>query len=193
MKLDRSSLARILGPLVLLIPLACGIGTPAPEPTPEPIPSNTPESRAVTSLEDVKSATVQIEAQGTFVDPEFGLQLNAAGRGSGFIIDESGIAVTNNHVVTGAAFLQVWVGGESEPRNATILGVSECSDLAIIDIEGDGYPYLEWYDGTITPGLDVYAAGFPLGDPEFTLTRGIVSKERASGETSWPPSTARTR
>jgi len=111
--------------------------------------------------------------------------LNVAGRGSGFIIDESGIAVTNNHVVTGAAFLRVWVGGESEPRNAKILAVSECSDLAVIDIDGDGYRYLEWYDGSISTGLDVYAAGFPLGDPEFTLTRGIVSKERASGETSW--------
>jgi serine protease Do len=133
----------------------------------------------------VKSATIQVEAQGSFVDPEVGLQLNVAGRGSGFIIDESGIAVTNNHVVTGAAFLKVWVGGEQEPRNAKILGVSECSDLAVIDIDGAGYPYLEWYDGSITTGLDVYAAGFPLGDPEFTLTRGIVSKERASGETSW--------
>ena len=33
--------------------------------------------------------------------------------------------------------------------------------------------------------MDVYAAGFPLGDPEYTLTRGIVSKARTSGETSW--------
>ncbi len=33
--------------------------------------------------------------------------------------------------------------------------------------------------------MDVYAAGFPLGDPEFTLTRGIISKARADGETSW--------
>lgn len=139
----------------------------------------------VASLEAVKSATIQIEAQGSFVDPEFGLMLNAAGRGSGLIIDPSGIAVTNNHVVTGAAFLQVWVGGERDPRNARILGVSECSDLAVIDIDGDGYPYLQWYEGDVNVGLDVYAAGYPLGDPEFTLTRGIVSKARASGETNW--------
>ena len=31
----------------------------------------------------------------------------------------------------------------------------------------------------------MYAAGFPLGDPEFTLTRGIVSKLEADGDTSW--------
>ena len=34
-------------------------------------------------------------------------------------------------------------------------------------------------------GTDVFAAGYPLGDPEYTLTRGIVSKARADGETSW--------
>lgn len=172
------------------VPTATPVPTDTPAPTPAPAPTDTPAptptpSLVISSLEDVKRAAIQIEAQGSFVDPAVGLRLNVAGRGSGFIIDESGIAVTNNHVVTGAAFLRVWVGGESEPRNAKILAVSECSDLAVIDIDGDGYRYLEWYDGSISTGLDVYAAGFPLGDPEFTLTRGIVSKERASGETSW--------
>lgn len=147
--------------------------------------SDAPATGAVSSLEGVESATIQIVAQGTFQDPEVGTIYNAAGSGSGFIIDPSGIAVTNNHVVTGAALLEVYVGGEDEPRNARVLGVSECSDLAVIDIDGDGYPFLDWYDGDLTTGLDVYAAGFPLGDPEFTLTRGIVSKADADGETGW--------
>jgi serine protease Do len=138
----------------------------------------------VSQLEDVRKATIQIVAEGSFVDPA-GAQIASAGSGSGFIIDPSGLAVTNNHVVAGAALIRVWVGGESEPRNAVILGVSECSDLAVIDIEGDGYDYLEWYEGEVQPGLTVYAAGYPLGDPEFTLTRGIVSKGRAGGESTW--------
>jgi serine protease Do len=142
-------------------------------------------SKAVTTLDGVKSATIQIVAEGSFVDPVEGLQLNVAGRGSGFIIDQSGLAVTNNHVVTGAALLKVYVGGEREPRNARIVAVSECSDLALIDIDGDGFPYLEWYPDPISAGLEVYTAGFPLGDPRYTLTRGIVSKERASGDTEW--------
>jgi serine protease Do len=65
------------------------------------------------------------------------------------------------------------------------LGVSECSDLALIDIEGDGFPYLDWHEGAINVGFEVYAAGFPLAEPQFTLTRGIVSKEEAGGETYW--------
>ena len=161
---------------------------PADEAAPTPTPAPTEEPAAlgpIDNLEDAQSAVIQIEAVGTFEDPEEGLIPNAAGRGSGFIIDPSGIAVTNNHVVTGAAFLKVFVAGEDEPRNARVLGVSECSDLAVIDIQGDGFPYLTWYKGTIKVGLDVYAAGFPLGDPEYTLTRGIVSKAQANGDTSW--------
>ena len=162
--------------------------SPAVEPdaataTPEVVPVSMPG--AVSSLDDVKSATIQIIAQGTFIDPQVGLMVNAAGAGSGFIIDPSGLAVTNNHVVTGSALLKVYVAGEQKPRNARVLGVSECSDLAVIDIDGDDFSFLEWEEVAPKVGLDVYAAGFPLGEPEFSLTRGIVSKARADGETSW--------
>ncbi len=189
---------------ILVIGMACG-GPPSAEPTVVPekelieqpaekptLPPTEPEkseepqaSGAISDIQDVRDAVIQIEAQGTFVDPEFG-EYSGAGRGSGFIIDPSGIAVTNNHVVTGAALLKVWVGGDTgKTYNARILGVSECSDLAVIDIEGDGFSYLEWYDQPIRVGLDVYTAGFPLGEPEYTLTKGIVSKESADGETNW--------
>lgn len=144
-----------------------------------------PESGAVGSLADVQGAVVRIVAEGSFIDPEYGQQYNAAGSGSGFFIDSDGIAVTNNHVVTGAAFLQVYVDGDDEPRNAKVLGVSECSDLAVIDVDGDGYPYLEWYDGDITVGTQIYAAGFPLGVEEYTLLDGIISKADADGESDW--------
>lgn len=139
----------------------------------------------VTKLSDVQKAVVQIEAEGTFLDPEFGLQVNSAGRGSGFIIDPSGLAVTNNHVVTGAALVKVWVNGETNPRNAKVVAYSECNDLAVIKIEGSDFSYLDWYDGKITTGMEIYLAGYPLGEPEFSLTKGIISKTNTSGNTSW--------
>lgn len=196
--------------LVMVVLVACGGAGPTPAPvateapvqattpptsTPEPTtaptepptaaPTETPASGAIHKLQDVQKAIIQIEAQGTFIDPEIGLIMNGAGRGSGFIIDPSGIAVTNNHVVTGSALLKVWVGGETESRNARVLGVSECSDLAVIDIAGDGYDYLDIYKGPINVGMDIYVAGYPLGDPEYTLTKGVISKAKADGETSW--------
>ena len=171
-------------------PKATVTEAPKVEPTKESKPSATaapnPPKNAVTSLDDVKTATIQIEAQGTFIDPEVGMVVNGAGRGSGFIIDPSGIAVTNNHVVTGAALLKVWVGGNKDKvYNARVLGVSECSDLAVIKIDGADFPYLQWYDGAPKVGLEVYSAGFPLGDPEYTMTKGIVSKATAGGNTNW--------
>lgn len=157
--------------------------TPTEEPTKEAteIPA---ASGAITTVEDARQAVIQIQAEGTFVEPE-GVAYNAAGRGSGFIIDETGLAVTNNHVVTGAALVKVFLDGETTPRNARIVATSECSDLAVIDIDGDGFPYFDWYSGDSKVGNEVYVAGFPLGDPEYTLTRGIISKENAGGESNW--------
>ena len=189
----------ILSIFILIVSQACGstkedTTQSAPsqaevqaKPTALVVPTETgPPAGLVTNLTDLKKATIQIEGQGTFIDPEFGYMANQAGFGSGFIIDPSGIAVTNNHVVTGAAKLQVWIGGDTDKEyNARILGVSECSDLAVIDIDGDGFPYVAWYEEPAKVGLEVYTAGFPLGDPEFTMTKGIVSKEKADGETSW--------
>lgn len=200
--MSRKSIAPLIWLIILILVTGAACGSPAkdtPAPPTEAVKTEVPETAAppvstevpeptagaISSLQDVKKAVIQIEAQGTFIDPEFGLVLNGAGRGSGFIIDPAGIAVTNNHVVSGAALLKVWVGGETEPRNARVLGVSECSDLAVIDIEGDGYEFLEWHAGSIDVGMDMYIAGFPLGDPEYTLTKGVISKAKADGETGW--------
>ncbi len=192
---------RILGLLAIaaLVAGACGgddaetDATDAPDDTEAPddtvadtTPDTTTASGAQVGFKNVQPAVVQIIAEGTIRDPELGTASNA-GSGSGFIISPDGIAVTNNHVVTGAATLEVYVGGDVDQSfNAVVLGVSECNDLAVIDItEDEPLPYLEWYDGELSAGLEVYAAGFPLGDPEFTLTRGIVAKAEASGETPW--------
>ncbi|MET0861410.1 MAG: S1C family serine protease, partial [Microbacterium sp.] len=66
-----------------------------------------------------------------------------------------------------------------------VLGSSECLDLAVIQLQEDDYPYFSWHDGDIATATDVYAAGFPLGDPEFTMTRGIVSKADTAMDTPW--------
>ena len=180
---------------VLLLVAACSSGASEPtdlptetepnepqkteevEPSPVVVAPEETSSGAISSLDEAKNAVIQIEANGTFVNPDFSVSYNTAGLGSGFIIDPSGLAVTNNHVVTGAALLKVWIGGDTRKTyNAKVVGVSECSDLALIDIEGDDFPYLDWHEGPINVGLEIYAAGFPLGEPQFTLTRGIVSK-----------------
>ncbi len=134
-------------------------------------------------IEEARRAVIRVFQVGDVSTPEGdGV---AAGTGSGFIIDASGLAVTNNHVAGGAAILEVTIDGETEPRNARVLGLSECADLAVIDIEGEGFPYLDFYQGPVVVGTEVLAAGYPLGTTEFTLTRGIISTAQYKGDTSW--------
>jgi serine protease Do len=158
------------------------VAATTPSTTEAPTPS-TAAATGIGSYKDVQPAVVQIVAKGTFRDPEIGYA-DGSGLGSGFLISDDGVVVTNNHVVAGAATLEVYVGGDLDRSyNAKVLGVSECNDVAVIQLNtSDETPHLDWFDGDINAGLDVYAAGYPLGDPEFTLTKGIIAKAKAGGD-----------
>ncbi|MFT5200948.1 MAG: serine protease Do [Candidatus Aldehydirespiratoraceae bacterium] len=148
------------------------------------------EAPAVFNISQVEQSVVQIQGQGTFIDSGGAAAYNAGFTGTGFVISEDGLAVTNNHVVQGAATLDVSFS-DGESLNARIVAVSECSDLAIVDLEGDGYTPLSFRKDPITVGLDVFSAGFPAADEidfdnlDFTLTSGIVGSTNAGGESSW--------
>ncbi|HSQ27790.1 MAG TPA: trypsin-like peptidase domain-containing protein [Anaerolineales bacterium] len=185
---------------LILVGMACQLSSPStPEPvavtdqpptqeviaTQEVAPQPPSGSDAISSLDELEKAVIYIEAQGSYRDPSEGWQVNVGGSGTGFLIDPSGIAVTNNHVVAGSATLKVWLAGDTEPRTARVLGVAECSDLAVIEIDGDNFPYLDWYQDDIKVGMDVYTAGYPISGAGvgYSLTKGIVSK--ASGSVDW--------
>ena len=127
---------------------------------------------------------MRIEVLGTLREPGSGT-VTYTGGGSGFIISEDGLVVTNNHVVTGAGAINVFVPGRDRPVNARLVAASECADLAVIDLAGGGYTALEFFDGRSEVGTEIFVAGYPLGDPEYTLTSGIISKANADGETPW--------
>jgi len=184
--------------VIILVSVACapfGGKTTTPEPAVKPpeapaeqVATKAPKSDtsgAVNNVDGVEGAVFQIQATGTINTVENGEQLNAEWSGTGFFIDPSGIAVTNNHVVAGGAVLKAYVMGDSSPKNITVLGTSECADLAVVKVEGSNYPYLSWYDGAVKSGLEVYAAGYPLGETEYNLTKGIISKVNANGQTAW--------
>jgi serine protease Do len=157
----------------------------APETT-APATTTATTEPGINSFDQAQPAVIQILATGTIRDPEIGMATQA-GSGTGFIISPDGLAVTNNHVVTGAATLEVFIGGDTtKSYNASVVGVSECNDLALVKIaNADDLPVLTWQESDPTVGQEVYAAGFPLGDPEFTMTRGIVAKAQAAGDTPW--------
>ena len=139
---------------------------------------------AIASLADAELGTVRIVAEGEFVLPDVAIDVDVAGEGSAFIIDSTGLAVTNNHVVAGAATLEVFVPGDAEPKNARVLGRSECDDLALIDVAGDGYSFFEWSAAEVAPGDAVHSGGYAAGDTAFVLNDGTVTSIAALA-TTW--------
>ena len=95
--------------------------------------------------------------------------------GSGFIIDSSGIIVTNNHVIKGAEDILVRVEGGKE-YEAKVIGADPLSDLAILKIQSDKKfkPVKFGNSDKARIGDWVIAIGNPLG-LSGTVTAGIIS------------------
>ncbi|MCW5698228.1 MAG: DegQ family serine endoprotease [Rhodospirillales bacterium] len=99
----------------------------------------------------------------------------AKAAGSGFIIDQAGIVVTNNHVIRGADDIQITLK-DGRSVAAKIIGTDEKTDLAVLKVESDGpLPVVRWGNSDDTRVGDwVVAVGNPYG-LEGTVTAGIVS------------------
>lgn len=94
--------------------------------------------------------------------------------GSGFIIDEQGHVVTNNHVVDGADALVV-VTLDGTKSNATLVGTDAFQDVAVITMDGKVPATIPFGDSEkVQPGQSVIAIGSALGEFRNTVTDGIV-------------------
>ena len=100
----------------------------------------------------------------------------AQGYGSGVIISEDGMIVTNYHVIEGADSVVVTTEDGTQ-YDAKVLGADSSLDLAVLKIDGSNLPYLSFADSDqVQVGDLAVAIGNPLGS-EFanTVTDGIVS------------------
>lgn len=108
--------------------------------------------------------------------------------GSGLIVDPDGYILTNAHVVEGARKISVnlvragkqtvvGVGADtySEPQDATLVGLFQEADLALLKIAASGLPTLPFADnGKLRQGQIVFAFGSPEG-LQNSMSMGIVS------------------
>jgi len=107
------------------------------------------------------------------------------GLGSGAFVSADGYIVTNNHVVEDADDLRV-VLFDGREFEAELVGTDPFSDLAVLKVDGDGFPSLAFGDSdALRVGQWVLAFGSPLdADLSNTVTSGIVSSlGRYSGGT----------
>jgi serine protease Do len=102
-------------------------------------------------------------------------QPKAQAVGTGFIVDPSGIIVTNNHVAGKADTITVTMS-DGRKLKAKLLGSDEKTDLAVLKVESDkALPYVQFGDpAKVKVGQPVMAVGNPFG-LGGTVTTGIVS------------------
>jgi len=98
----------------------------------------------------------------------------ATGSGSGFLVTNDGTIVTAYHVIEDASSIIVVLSDGTE-LDATVVAKDQDNDVAIIDVEGDGYATLPLAEGEVSVGETVIAIGNALGQYEATVTVGVVS------------------
>jgi putative serine protease PepD len=145
-------------------------------------PSSTPVRNAtdVSELyERVKDSVAYIAVRSSSggINPFGGGQ--RSGSGSGFVVDEQGHIVTNQHVVSNGQSVQVRLGEGEEPIDAKVVGSDASTDLAVIkvdpkDVKGGIKPLALGESKALRVGEPTIAIGSPFG-LSGTLTTGVVS------------------
>ncbi len=177
---------RAIAPVILLAFLSAGCSietvpdpssaaaTPAPEVTLSQRDRTVPHSPLSEIVEAALPSVVNVRVRSFDVT---GLG-SGGGSGSGVIIDEKGIVLTNFHVVQGAAEVKVRIfsGNDHEDVEGEVIGGVPEQDLAIIRIDAEGLVPMEiGRSSDLKLGDDVVAIGYPLGLGGATVTAGIVS------------------
>ena len=98
-----------------------------------------------------------------------------AGTGTGFVLNDQGYIVTNEHVVRGGdEFVVVFRDGEERP--AALIGTDPLADLAVVKVEGAVPATVSLGNSdALQVAEPVLAIGSPLGEFTNTVTAGIVS------------------
>ena len=150
-------------------------------------------SGTMTTAEAVKAVTpavVGVSTKSVVQDNFFNGASEQEGIGSGFIISEEGLVVTNYHVINGASEVKVILSDGQEVA-AKVVNFDKEADLAVIDITDNikmpGVAKLG-DSSKLLAGEDVIAIGNPLGK-EFskTVTKGIISSPNRELSVSGSP------
>lgn len=103
-------------------------------------------------------------------------ELKKVGAGTGFFVSKDGLIVTNKHVVSDDNAQYSVVTNDGKSYEAKVLSKDPVNDIAIIKIDINNAPFLEFSDSSkVELGQHVIAIGNSLGQYQNTVTTGIIS------------------
>ena len=165
--------------------------------------SNNKPSITITQEEDVvvkvvknsSPSVVSIAVSQVTLRRGEGLVDEVSNIGTGFIVDPSGIIVTNQHVVSDISATYKVITSDGKEYEIVEIVRDDGNDIAILKIDATQLPALELGDSdTLVVGQTVIAIGTPLGEYAGSVTTGVISGTNRSVTTSsgWFGSTTKT-
>lgn len=131
-------------------------------------------SAIIDAVKKVTPAVVSITTTATAQD-FFGRTVQQQGGGTGFIITNDGLILTNKHVAEAGSDLSVLTSDERTFK-AKLVATDPTNDLAILKIEASGLPVVDLGDSNdLQTGQWVVAIGNALGQLQNTVTVGVIS------------------
>jgi S1-C subfamily serine protease len=98
------------------------------------------------------------------------------GGGSGFLVSSDGYIVTNKHVVDEEDAEYTVFTKDGEEYKAEVIDEDSLNDIAVLKIEGENFPYLEFGDSdNLKVGQTVIAIGNPLLEFNNSVSVGVIS------------------
>ena len=144
-------------------PAHAQIGDPAPDPAPGAV---------ATAREIASRATPAVVAIRALVDGD------VVSSGSGFVIREDGVIVTNVHVIADADQLEIELATGEIFDNIYVLGTDERRDVAVLKVPATQLPALEIGDANrLATGDPIFVVGNPLG-MDRSFSDGLISARR---------------
>jgi serine protease Do len=105
-----------------------------------------------------------------------GTEKKEIGGGSGFFVSSDGLIVTNKHVVDQKNAEYTVFTNDGKKHIAKVIARDPVLDIALIKIEGSGFPYLSLGNSdTLEVGQSVIAIGNALGEFRNTVSVGVIS------------------
>ena len=153
------------------------------------------ENVVINVVKNSSPSVVSIAVSQVLLKRGEGLVDEVSNIGTGFIVDPSGIIVTNQHVVSDVSATYKVITSEGIEYEIVEIVRDDSNDIAILKVDASNLPSLSLGDSdNLVVGQTVIAIGTPLGEYAGSVTTGVISGTHRSVTTSsgWFGSTTKT-